>query len=58
MRSAGAFVGGEQVATVNISMNLRMKNLGNVPPRFETLNCVSLIVKNSAERTHVASKVM
>jgi len=29
--------GGMHVATVNRSMALRMKNLGNVPPRFETV---------------------
>ena len=28
---------GWQVATVSISTNFRMKNFGNVPPRFETL---------------------
>jgi hypothetical protein len=30
-------LGGMQVADVNMSTSLRMKNLGNVPPRFETL---------------------
>jgi hypothetical protein len=41
LRSVGVFVGGEQVATVNISMNFKMKNLGNVPPRLDTLFCVN-----------------
>lgn len=47
LRFAGVFVGGVQVATVNMSMNLRMKNLGNVPPRLETLCHVSLVVKEA-----------
>jgi hypothetical protein len=29
--------GGVQVATVKASMNFKMKNLGKVPPRLETL---------------------
>ena len=33
----GALLGGWQVATVKASTNLRMKNLGNVPPRLLTL---------------------
>jgi hypothetical protein len=34
---AGGFEGGMQVAVVKRSTSLRMKNFGNVPPRFETL---------------------
>ena len=32
-----AVVGGLHVALVNMSTNFRMKNFGNVPPRFETV---------------------
>lgn len=49
---------GLQVATVNISMNLRMKNLGNVPPKFETLYHVSLVIGGAQEETYVASRVI
>lgn len=58
LRPAGAFVDGLQVATVNISMNLRMKNLGNVPPKFETLYHVSLVIGGAQEETYVASRVI
>lgn len=34
---AGVSVGGMQVAFVKRSTSLRMKNLGKVPPRLETL---------------------
>ena len=34
---SGIVLGGTQVAEVNMSTILRMKNLGNVPPRLETL---------------------
>lgn len=39
LRSAGLDVGGVQFATVNMSIDFRMKNFGNVPPRLETLVC-------------------
>ena len=38
--SSSAFVGGRQVAEVKVSTALSMKNLGKVPPRFETLYLV------------------
>lgn len=33
----GVEVGGLQVAIVNASTSLKMKNFGNVPPRLDTL---------------------
>lgn len=37
--------GGRQVATVKASTSLRMKNLGNVPPRFETLRSLDVLIR-------------
>lgn len=37
--------GGRQVATVKASTSLRMKNLGNVPPRLETLRSGNVLVR-------------
>lgn len=37
MRFLGVEVGGLQVAMVNASTSLKMKNLGKVPPRLDTL---------------------
>lgn len=37
LRSAGGVDGGMQVAAENMSTNFKMKNLGKVPPRFDTL---------------------
>lgn len=37
MRFLGVEVGGLQVAMVNASTSLKIKNLGKVPPRLDTL---------------------
>ena len=48
-----------QVASVKRSTSLRMKNLGKVPPRLETLPVVSATCHGIRNfRTYVASKVM
>ena len=36
--NASGLAAGMQVAFVNMSTNFSMKNLGNVPPRFEKLD--------------------
>ena len=52
--------GGLQVASVKRSTSLRMKNLGKVPPRLETLPVVSATCNGNMGtlETYVASKVM
>ena len=47
----GGLEGGEQVATVRTSMSLRTKNLGNVPPRLDTLVDVSCLVEITEIKT-------
>jgi hypothetical protein len=37
---------GTHDATVSMSMSLRMKNLGNVPPRLDTLFDVNVSTQN------------
>jgi hypothetical protein len=41
LSSSGELVGGVHVATLSMSMSLSIKNLGNVPPRLETLGLLA-----------------
>ena len=58
--AGGGLFGGMQVASVKRSTSLRMKNLGNVPPRLETLFSLALGKDwmGYGQRTYVANMVM
>lgn len=51
-------MGGRHVAEVKTSTALSMKNLGNVPPRLETLGDVSCSRWVKKNETYVASSVI
>lgn len=59
---AAGLIGGMQVACVNMSTSLRTKNLGKVPPRFDTLDFILAFFHRLKGvvmgKTHVASRVM